>query len=63
MAKLPKYMSLESTGNPLNFTLKVKNWGIPILIFSAMQELNVKWYCWLLYPKICIKLLRGGING
>jgi len=63
MAKLPKYMSLESKGNHLKFTLRIKKWGIPILMFKAMKKFEgLKWYHWLLYPKICFKAMRGGLN-
>lgn len=64
MAKLPKYMYIKSAGSPLKFTLVIKKWGIPILMFQVMKEFEgLKWYHWLLYPKICIKALRGGLNG
>ena len=64
MAKLPKYMSLEGTGNPLNFTIRIKKWGVPVWMFQAMLKMEgLKWYHWLLYPKICFKAMRGGLNG
>lgn len=62
MAKLPKYMKLEFKGKKT--FIHIKKWGIPALIFQAMKKLEgLKWYHWLLYPKICFKAMRGGLNG
>ena len=61
MAKLPKYMTLEFKGKKA--FIHIKKWGIPVLMFQTMREFEgLKWYHWLLYPKICVKALRGGLN-
>lgn len=58
--KLPKYMRLEFKDKKI--FVHVKKWGIPILMFNAMREFEgLKWYHWLLYPKICFKAIRGGL--
>lgn len=67
MAKLPKYMKIEPLSNGLkpsiSFNVVIKRWGIPILAFNAMREFEgLRWYHWLLFPKICIKAMRGGLN-
>jgi len=61
VAKLPKYMKLEFKGKKA--FIHIKKWGIPIMIFQGMKKFEgLKWYHWLLYPKICIKAMRGGLN-
>ena len=62
MAKIPKYMSLKF--EKTMFTISIKKWGLPLLIFGAMRKFDgLKWYHWLLYPKICSRAFRGGLNG
>ena len=62
MAKLPKYMTLEFKGSKA--IVHIKKWGIPVWMFQAMLKMEgLKWYHWLLYPKICFKAMRGGLNG
>lgn len=60
MAKLPKYIKLKMNGN-LSYTLTIKKWGLPIIIFKAMKKnYNLKWYHWIIfYPYLCFKAIRG----
>jgi hypothetical protein len=61
VAKLPKYINLEFKERKA--FIHLKTWGIPILMFQAMVKMEgLKWYHWLLYPKICVKAMRGGLN-
>lgn len=61
--KLPAYLKLEPTTNSgrkpgLHYNLTIKKWGIPILVFKVLKEnYKVKWYQWLLYPVLCIKIM------
>ncbi len=60
--KIPKYMKIEPMPNclkpALSYTVSIKRWGIPILIFKCMKErLELPWYYWLLYPYFCLKFL------
>ncbi|MGF7059285.1 hypothetical protein [Brassicibacter mesophilus] len=62
MAKLPKYMKLKYLGD-LKFNVRIKKWGIPIIVFKAMKNFELKWHQWFLYPYFCIKFYRGFASG
>ena len=63
MAKLPKYMKITIGKKHSMINVTIKKWGIPIIFFKAMRKMEgIKWYHWLVYPKICIKAIRGGLN-
>ncbi|SMC38572.1 hypothetical protein SAMN02745168_0638 [Papillibacter cinnamivorans DSM 12816] len=61
--KIPKYLKIIPSGTgkrSITFTVKVKWWGWPILIFKAMRERFVfPWYSWLAYPYFCVKIMRN----
>lgn len=47
----------------MHYTLEVKKWGYPFLIFKCLRErYSLKWYQWFMYPYICFKLMRGTVN-
>lgn len=58
MVKIPKYMRLEYIGG-LKCNLTIRKWGIPIIVFKAMNNLELKWYQWFLYPCLCIKFYKN----
>lgn len=62
MAKLPRYMKLKYLGD-LKFNVKIKKWGIPIIVFKAMNNFELKWYQWFLYPCFCIKFYKDFASG
>lgn len=63
MSKLPRYMKLKHEGN-FNYTLIIKKWGIPFLLFKAIKKnYEFKWYHWFtLYPYVCLRIMFGGVD-
>jgi len=65
--KLPKYMEIvadKSSRKPtVSFSVRIKRWGIPIILFNAMRKFEgIKWYHWLIvYPKVCVKAMIRGL--
>ena len=65
--KLPKYMEIvadKSSRKPtVSFSVRIKRWGIPIILFNAMRKFEgIKWYHWLIvYPKVCVKAMIRGV--
>lgn len=67
MAKLPRYIKLKPCPgrvNALTYTMTIKRWGVPFLVFKVLKErFNLKWYHWLWYPFLCfIVALKWGRN-
>ena len=68
MAKVPWYIKLETNikGGRLKATFKIRRWGIPVLVYKCLKEnFDLKWYQWLLYPYLCIRMMfpKGEANG
>lgn len=65
--KLPKYMKIvddKSSRKPtVSFSVRIKRWGIPIILFNAMRKFEgIKWYHWLIiYPEVCVKAMIRGL--
>jgi hypothetical protein len=60
MARLPAYLKLAPIpgAKGVAFSLKIKRWGLPILIFQVMREcFDFPWYYWLAYPYLCFKAM------
>lgn len=60
MARLPAYLKLIPVqgAKGIVFRLKIKRWGLPILIFQVMRErFDFPWYYWLACPYLCFKAL------
>lgn len=63
--RLPAYMTMRTTfdndSGQLMAHITVKKWGMPILIFKALKDnFDTKWYTWLFYPYLCVKIMIGG---
>jgi len=62
MAKLPFYIEAENlkknNKHQLVMDIKIKRIGIPILVFKALKEFNIKCYEWIYYyPYFCLKMI------
>jgi hypothetical protein len=58
--KLPRYIKLKTKfkNGHLNAIIQLKKWGYPFLIFKTLKESHkLKWYQWLMYPYICLKIM------
>ena len=58
--KLPSYikMKTEFENGHLNAIVQLKKWGYPFLILKVLREnFELKWYQWLMYPYICLKIM------
>jgi hypothetical protein len=61
MAKLPKYLKIDYDPIKKNYILKIKKWGLPIIVYITLKErFNLKWYHWLYYPYFCVKFMIKG---
>jgi hypothetical protein len=64
MAYLPPYMEInwcDNKNKPRGLTLKVKikKWGVPILVFKALKSNNpIRLWQWFAFPYLCFKLMQ-----
>jgi len=62
--RLPKYIKIypekaSQLKQPLCFFIHIKKWGIPIIVFKALREYKAPWYKWVVFPSVCVKMIRG----
>jgi hypothetical protein len=56
-------------GGFLQMRVSVYWWAWPIIIFKTIRHrVSAKWYMWpvvwlYMYPKVCLRLMRGGAVG
>jgi hypothetical protein len=61
--KAPDYMKItmdkkSSDNGCINYTVTIKRKDVPRLIREVLKErYSIKWYHWLLYPYICLKIM------
>jgi hypothetical protein len=56
--KFPSYIDAKPDWKTMTMNVKVKKWGMPILLFKALKKnFTLKWYQWLLYPYLCFKIM------
>jgi hypothetical protein len=64
--KTPKYMKISKprlSDGQLIVDVRIKKWGIPIILFKAMRDMKeygIK--RWLVYPSVCVKWIGGAYN-
>lgn len=64
--KLPFYLKGETikgsgTVSEIQFKITIRKIGIPILVFKTLRSrFDLKWYQWLWYPYLCLKMLVAG---
>ena len=58
--RLPSYIKMKTVfqNGQLNAIIRIKKWGYPVLILKVLREnFELKWYQWLMYPYICLKIM------
>lgn len=54
--KMPKYLNVVYKDRKPY--LVIAKWGVPILLFKTIKNnLNFKWWEWLMFPYLCIELM------